>query len=449
MTGGDTLHAVAGNLASGKTTARALVEAALDHIETQSGGPVFLKVYRKSALAKADAIDKVRREGGNPGRFAGIPFSLKDLFDIKGEVTTAGSRLLADAPPAKADATAIARLKAAGMIPLGRTNMTEFAYSGVGLNPHYGTPKSVWDRANARIPGGSSSGAGVSVADGTCLLGIGTDTGGSCRVPAAFNGIVGYKSSLGRVPVDGVYPLAVSFDTVGPLARSVACCAQADAIMSASGSGDITPVPAREIRLGVPRQLVCDDLDEEVGVAFEKTLGQLSSAGIKIIDFDFADLAHLPEINASGGIGAYEAYGLHRQQIEQHGDAYDQRVRTRILAGAAISDAEVAKLRDRRAAMITTAHGHWSDIDAFIMPTCPQLPRPIADLADDEDYRRINLMALRNTFVGNFLNSCAITIPANTGVAGPVGIMLMQPYGTDEQLFARAQTAESALTPLT
>ncbi len=440
---------LADDLAQGRTTSRELVEKALANIDDMAcrGGPVFLKVDGEQALSSADKMDDLRKAGRSPSRFAGVPFSAKDLFDLEGQVTTAGSVVLNDEAPAKHDCTAIARLKQQGFICLGRTNMTEFAYSGVGLNPHYGTPKSIWDRETGRIPGGSSAGAAVSVADGTCALAIGTDTGGSCRVPAAFNGLVGYKASLGRVPTDGVFPLARSFDTVGSLAKTVQCCATGDAVMAADWDGVIKERRLQGIRLGVPQSLVLDDVDDDVAMVFGTALTRLACNGAEIVDVEFKQLEQLPAINASGGIGAFEAFGVHKDLLEKSGDQYDRRVRKRILAGAHISGSDIAALNLKRQEMILQADQLMGELDAFIMPTCPHVPAAIHDLDEDDDYGRINLLALRNTFVGNFLNRCAISVPANETGEAPVGLMLMAPLGADQHLFSVAKAVEEIVSP--
>src|SRR3984885_1304484 len=268
-------------LADGSTTSRALVEQCLARITDphSEGARAFIKVHAAQARAMADAMDTLRRVGREPSRYAGIPVSLKDLFDIAGEPTPAGSRVLADSPPAIAHAPVVQRMLAAGFVPVGRTNMTEFAFSGLGINPHYGTPLSPWDRATGRIPGGSSSGTAVSVSDGMAVAGLGTDTGGSCRIPAAFCGIVGYKPTARRVPITGVLPLAPSLDSVGPLAPSVACCALIDAILA--GETPAVPVPASldALRLAVPTNVVLDGMDTIVSGAFDRALAALSQAG--------------------------------------------------------------------------------------------------------------------------------------------------------------------------
>ncbi|MGE0210239.1 MAG: amidase [Parvibaculaceae bacterium] len=442
-----TLLALADVLADGRATARGLVEASLDRIGDPSGegSRVFLSVDAEGALASADAADMQRRRRRHPSPFAGIPVSVKDLFDLAGEVTTAGSAVLRDAPPATRDAPAIARLKATGFIVLGRTNMTEFAYSGVGLNPHYGTPRSVWDRATGRIPGGSSSGAAVSVADGMCALGIGTDTGGSCRIPASYNGVVGYKPSVGRVPTEGAFPLSWTLDSVGPLANSVACCAIADAIMAGETVELPLPRPASSLRLGLARHLVLEELEPAVATAFDRALAALSKAGAKIVEIEFKELADLPAINARGGISAVEAFCAHREMIAHSGDRYDQRVRKRIESGASISAPDFVGVLRERQHLIAKTDRLTQGLDALILPTTPNLPPPISALETDEAYARLNFLSLRNTFIGNFLHRCAISLPMHKHGEPPTGFMLMAPWGADKALFEVAAGVEATL----
>src|SRR6201990_526385 len=242
-----TLPALADDLDAGRTTARKLVEECIARIADPAGEGqrVFIHVDREAAIAAADAMDHLRKANAAPSRFAGIPVSIKDLFDIKGQVTRAGSRALEDSAPAEADAPVVARLRRAGFVVIGRTNMTEFAYSGIGINPHYGTPKSRWQRSVGHVPGGSSSGAAVSIADGMAYGALGTDTGGSCRIPAAYNGIVGYKPTQRRVPLDGGVPLSFSLDSFGPLARSVGCCAVLDAVLADQPVAAVMPRPIK------------------------------------------------------------------------------------------------------------------------------------------------------------------------------------------------------------
>ena len=442
-----TIEALARDLEEGRVTARALVEQSLERIADPAGegSRTFLAVHHEVARATADFLDGLRRIGRQPSRYAGIPMSVKDLFDEAGEVTRAASVILADAPPAGVDAVAVRRLKALGFISVGRTNMSEFAYSGVGLNSHYPEPRSIWDRRTGRVPGGSSSGAGVSVADAMVPLALGTDTGGSCRIPAAFNGVVGYKSSVGRVPTKGVFPLSQSFDSVGPLGQSVGCCAIADAIMAGDWDGSIVSREPTTLRFGVLRSVVLDDLDPEVASAFEAALSRLAKAGVGFIDVAMPELAELPRINAGGGIIAAEAYGVHGDRIASEGPRYDQRVMKRILAGGSISAAQLIEIRRRRAEMIAAAERLHAGLDGLVLPATPNLPPPIAALDKYDDYVRINLRCLRNTFIGNFLDACAITLPLSARGQPPVGLMLMARHGQDRQLFAAAAAVEGVI----
>jgi aspartyl-tRNA(Asn)/glutamyl-tRNA(Gln) amidotransferase subunit A len=371
--------------------------------------------------------------------------SVKDLFDEAGEVTKAGSVILADTAPAAVDALAVGRLKALGFISVGRTNMTEFAYSGVGLNSHYGQPRSAWDRGTARVPGGSSSGAGVSVSDGMAALALGTDTGGSCRIPAAFNGVVGYKSSWGRVPTTGVFPLSQSFDSVGPLALSVGCCATADAIMAGDWDGRIAPRAPASLRFGILGTVMLDDLDKEVAAGFEAALKRLGKAGVGFRDVELPELAELPRINAGGGIVATEAFAVHGDRIAREAERFDQRVVKRIAAGGAISAAQFLDTRRRRSEIIAAAGSMFAGLDAILAPTTPNLPPPIAALDKYDDYVRINLRCLRNTFIGNCLDACASSLPVHAPGDPPVGLMLMAPHGQDRRLFSAAAAVEAVL----
>src|SRR6478735_2088722 len=280
MSNTPTLASLADDLENGRTSARKLVDECLARIADGSGegARTFLHVDAEAAIEAAEAMDRLREVKAAPSPFAGIPVSIKDLFDIKGQVTRAGSRALDDSPPAESDAPAVARLRRAGFIVIGRTNMTEFAYSGIGINPHYGTPKGAWQRSVGHVPGGSSSGAAVSIADGMAYGALGTDTGGSCRIPAAYNGIVGYKPTQRRVPLDGGVPLSSSLDSFGPLANSVACCAALDAVLANEASPVLQPRSIKGMRLAVPTTVALDDLDDAVAKTFERVLQTLSKA---------------------------------------------------------------------------------------------------------------------------------------------------------------------------
>ncbi|MBL8895518.1 MAG: amidase [Rhizobiales bacterium] len=441
------LAELASGLASGKVTARALVEDSLARISDPQGeGKVaFLKVYTERARHLADHYDSARKAGHPVPPYAGIPFSVKDLFDEAGEVTRAGSRVLAKAAPAKRDAAAIARLKHAGFIAIGRTNMTEFAYSGVGLNPHYGTPCSPWDRKTGRIPGGSSSGAAVSVADGMVPLAIGSDTGGSCRIPAAYNGIVGYKPSTGRVPLTGVYPLSSSLDSIGPIAGSVTCCAIADSILAGIDVDLPHALPADRVRLAIPQSHLIENLEPEVERAFTRAIAALRTAGMHVVEIDYRELRDIPTINAKGGILVAEALAHHRKQLEESGDVYDPRVSRRILAGSQISAADLVDIVAARQKLIQHNARLMASFDALVVPTTPNVPPAISALARDEDYLRLNAMSLRNTSIGNYLDQCSISLPMQAPDEPPTGLMLMAPHGRDQHMFALALAVEAAL----
>jgi aspartyl-tRNA(Asn)/glutamyl-tRNA(Gln) amidotransferase subunit A len=434
-------------LAEGATTSRALVEESLARIADPGGqgARAFIKVHAVAARAMADAMDTLRRAGRAPGRYAGIPVGLKDLFNIAGEPTPAGSRALADAPPAIANAPVVQRMLAAGFVPVGRTNMTEFAFSGLGINPHYDTPLAPWDRAAARIPGGSSSGTAVAVADGMVAAGLGTDTGGSCRIPAAFCGVVGYKPTARRVPIDGVLPLAPSLDSVGPLAPSVACCAVIDAILTSATPAVPTPAALAGLRLAVPENFGLDGMDTHVSAAFDRALGVLSKASARITHTRFATFDAIPAVNAKGGFASSEAYAWHRALLAEKGALYDPRIRPRIERGSTQSAADYLDIVAARRRLIAEFDAATREFDALLLPTTPIVPPRIAELQDERDYNRLNLLILRNTAVGNFLDRCAISLPCHHPGEPPVGLMLMGETLGDERLFQIATAAETAL----
>jgi len=440
-----TVAGLAADLATGRTSSRALVEAALARIADPGGEGkrVFLRVYADQARAAADALDRLRQAGYVASPLAGLPVSIKDLFDVAGEQTLAGSKALDDAPPAERDAPIVARLRAAGAVLVGRTNMTEFAFSGVGINPHHGTPGNPYDRK--RIPGGSSSGAPISVADGMAVVAIGTDTGGSVRIPAAFCGTVGLKPTQARIPRDGATPLSSTLDSIGPLASSVACCAVADAVMA--GEPAVVP-PAAEViglRLGVAKAVMLDDLDAEVAGAFERTLSLLSRAGARVVDLPLTELLDYAGINAKGGFSPPEAYAWHAPLIARRGAEYDQRVRQRIERGRNMSAADYVTLCHQRLDLIARVDRRTAGLDALVMPTLPLVAPPIAAFDKDEDFWRINSRILRNTSIINFLDRCAITLPIHAPGAAPVGLMIVCGRGEDRRLLSLAQGIEAAI----
>jgi aspartyl-tRNA(Asn)/glutamyl-tRNA(Gln) amidotransferase subunit A len=442
-----TLAQLADDLAAGRSSARKLVEECLSRIADPSGEGqrTFIHVDKEAAIEAADAMDHLRKANAAPSRFAGIPVSIKDLFDIKGQVTRAGSRALEDSAAAEADAPVVARLRRAGFVVIGRTNMTEFAYSGIGINPHYGTPKSAWNRKAGHVPGGSSSGAAVSIADRMAYGALGTDTGGSCRIPAAYNGIVGFKPTQRRVPLDGGVPLSFSLDSFGPLANSVACCAALDGVLAAEPIAPLAPRPIKGMRLAVPTTVALDDLDDAVAKTFERALETLSRQGALIERIAVPEFLDVGVMNTKGGFAAAESYAWHRYLIVSHGDVYDPRVRVRILRGEAISAADYIDLVNGRRSLIARANARLAPYGALVMPTTANTPPRIADLADDKAFAAANLRALRNCTLINMIDGCAISLPAQREGDVPVGLMLASSGGSDRCVFELAAAIEGAI----
>ena len=439
-----TLASAAHALATGQTTARALVEQCLAAIADPAGegGQTFRVVYDKQARAAADAMDALRRVNRHPGPYAGVPFSLKDLFDVAGEVTCAGSVALADAPPALTTAPVVQRMMAAGFVAMGRTNMSEFAFSGVGINPHYGTPASPWRRAERHIPGGSSSGAAVSVADGMALVALGTDTGGSCRIPAALCGIVGYKPTASAVPTRGAFPLSTTLDSIGPLGASVACCATVHALLAGETPVPLEPMALRGLRVAVPGNLVMDGLDPAVAEAFGRILTRLSTFGARITHLPLPQLDAIVAANAGGGFSPPEAYAYHQMLLKRAASQYDQRVRVRIERGADMSAAAYIALLAERVRIIAAFDAATAPFDVVAMPTVAILPPRIDSLTEDAEFLRVNGMLLRNPSLANFLDRCSISLPAHREGDAPVGFMLIGPHGTDQRLLQIAAAVE-------
>jgi aspartyl-tRNA(Asn)/glutamyl-tRNA(Gln) amidotransferase subunit A len=328
---------------------------------------------------------------------------------------------------------------------MGRVNMTEFAFSGLGINPHYGTPTSPWDRGSKRIPGGSSSGTGVAVADGMAAAGLGTDTGGSCRIPAAFCGIVGYKPTARRVPIHGVLPLAPSLDSVGPLAPSVACCAAIDGILAGEGASAPTPVGLAGLRFAVPENMVLDGMDATVAASFDRALSALSAAGASVVRIKCPEFEDIAAANAKGGFAASEAYAWHRALLAEKGAGYDPRIRVRIARGEGMSAADYLDLLAARARIVASFDARTRDYDCVLMPTVPIVAPTIVELDDERAYNRINMLILRNTALGNFLDRCSISVPCHRAGEAPVGLMLTGETMGDARLFSIAAAVEKAV----
>jgi aspartyl-tRNA(Asn)/glutamyl-tRNA(Gln) amidotransferase subunit A len=429
------------------TSARDNLEQALARIADPKGegSRACLTLYRDAARVAADQADARRKAGTSLGPLDGVVVSIKDLFDVAGEVTRAGSKVLAKrGKPATRDAPIVSRLRQAGAVIVAKTNMTEFAYSGVGANPHFGTPGNPADRK--RIPGGSSSGGAVAAADGMCRISIGTDTGGSTRIPAAVCGIVGYKPTARRIPRDGAYPLSFALDSIGPLAKSVADCALADAVMAAEAPLPLHAASPSGMRLGLVTGLVLDDLDAVVARAYDAAIARLRVATCSNVTL--GPLSLMAEVNARGGIAPPEAYAIHRDLLATDGAGLDPNVRARLLRAAEISAADyILNMRDRGRA-IAAMDAVFDNFDALVLPTSPIVAPTMQEVATPDDFTRRNLLLLRNTSIGNFFDLCAISLPIRLGNALPCGLMLFGRHGHDHELFQIAAALEQQLGDL-
>jgi aspartyl-tRNA(Asn)/glutamyl-tRNA(Gln) amidotransferase subunit A len=424
------------------------VEHALAAIRDPAGEGerTFIAVHEESALAAADRIDALRRQGATLPVLAGLPISIKDNIDEAGHMTLAGSSVLVDAPPAARDAAIVARLREAGAVIVGRTNMTEFAYSGLGINPHYGTPRNTFDRSSARLPGGSSSGAAISITDGMASAAIGTDTGGSVRIPAALNGLVGFKPTAHRVPLEGVLPLSMTLDSAGPIARTVADCVLLDHVLTQHAESDLPLTELRGLRFAVPQTIAIEDLSPAVATAFTAALARLSAAGATIVDAPLTELRQAASINPSGALVSAEAFAWHRPWLERGGDKYDPRVLIRIRPGAALAASDLAELLERRREFVAAMDLAAREYDALLLPTTPETAPPIADvLKDDASYFHYNGRMLRNPALVNLFDGCALSIPCHEPGSAPVGLMIAGTSDADRRILAIGQAVETAL----
>src|SRR6516165_9706662 len=404
------------------------------------GARACLTVYTNRARAEADAADARARAGVTLGPLDGVIIAIKDLFDVAGEPTRAGSKVLAKAKPARADAPVVHRLRAAGAIIVAKTNMSEFAYSGVGANPHFGTPGNPADRK--RVPGGSSSGAAVAAADGMCEIAIGTDTGGSCRIPGGLCGLVGYKPSRQRVPTGGAFPLSYSIDSIGPIARSVEACAKADAIMANESFVPLDPVPLAGLRIGVAEGYPLQNLDETVDLKFSDAVGRLNKAGARISEEKLSLLDEMAQVNSKGGVQAAEAFAIHRDLLSRRADAIDPNVRVRLERARNISAADYIDMVRERARLIRMMDIRIADVDVLAWPTTPMVAPIMQEVAAPDEFARKNAMLLRNTVIVNFFDLCAISVPIPRGSGLPAGFMLVARNAQDQRLFRIAAAVE-------
>jgi aspartyl-tRNA(Asn)/glutamyl-tRNA(Gln) amidotransferase subunit A len=406
---------------------------------------VFMKLYPEAARAAADAADARKRAGITLGPLDGALVSIKDLFDVAGEPTTAGSKLRRDAAPAEVDAPVVARLRRAGAVILAKTNMVEFAFGGIGLNPHHGTPDSAADPS--RIPGGSTSGGAVSVGEGTSDITIGSDTGGSTRIPAAFNGVVGFKPTARRVPRDGVFPLSVTLDSIGPLARTVAECAATDAVMAGEEPVALVPLPLEGLRIGIPRGVLFDDTEEEVSAAFDRCVRKVELAGARLADLSVDDLlADLRGVTKRASIAAMEGAEVHADWLAAGATTpVDPRVSEPLSRAAAVPATAYIRAIRRRTALLAAMDERLASVDVLALPTTPITAPTIVSMTSDEGLcEHTEGLLLRNTQVANQFDLCAISLPM-PGMARPAGLMLVARNGDDHRLLRIAAGVEALL----
>jgi aspartyl-tRNA(Asn)/glutamyl-tRNA(Gln) amidotransferase subunit A len=416
------------------------LELALERIADPKGegARTCLTLYAQAARAAADAADARAASGAVLGPLDGVIVSIKDLFDVAGEPTHAGSKILAEeAAPAVADAVVVQRLRAAGAVIVAKTNMTEFAFSGIGANPHFGTPGNPRDRK--RVPGGSSAGAPIAVADGMCDIAIGTDTGGSVRIPASLCGLAGFKPSRQRVPTDGAFPLSKTLDSVGPIAKSVADCAKADAIMAGEKFTPLEPVALSGLRFGLAEGLPLERLDDTVASAFNAAIARLDNAGVRVTRQTLPLFDDMAAVNAKGGISPPEACAIHRDRLRRRAADIDPNVRARIERGCAVSPADHDGMLRERARLVRAMDGRLDGLDALVMPTTSIVAPTIAEVEDPKVFSARNMAVLRNTNIVNFFDLCAVTLPLPAAL--PVGLMLIARNGQDRRLLCIAAEA--------
>ena len=425
------------------TSARERLDIALGRIDDPKGEGTrtCLTVYREQARAAAEAADARAKAGISLGPLDGTIVSIKDLFDVAGEVTRVGSKIFAEeGKPAVADAPVVHRLRAGGAVIVAKTNMSEFAYTGVGANPHFGTPGNPADRK--RAPGGSSSGAAVAAADGMCEIAIGTDTGGSCRIPGALCGIVGYKPSRQRIPTDGAFPLSYSIDSIGPIARSVEACAKDDAVMAGENFISNEPVSLAGLRIGVVQGSPLENLDETVAKRFSDAIARLGKANARISEEKLTLLDDMAQVNSKGGVQPAEAFAIHRDVLSRRADAIDPNVRVRLERARNVSAADYIDMVRERARLIRSMDQRLADVDVLAWPTTPIVAPTLEEVAKADDFARKNAMLLKNTVIVNFFDLCAISLPIPRDGGLPTGLMLVARNGQDRRLFRIAAAVE-------
>ncbi len=436
-------------IAAGRLDPVEAAEFFLDRIERDRENPSFILVTRARALREAEASRKRRREGRPAGPLDGVPIAWKDLVDMAGERTTAGSALFAESAPKQSDAPIVANLARAGLVALGKTNLSEFAFSALGLNPHFGTPRNPRDAVTPRVAGGSSSGAAVAVAAGLAPCAIGSDTGGSIRAPASFCGIVGFKTSEGRIDKQGVFPLSRTLDTIGPLARTVEDCVLIDMALRGQSGAPVRPLDLGGVEFVVPDKSGIDDVDAAVAANLGAVMKRLAAAGARVASRPVPSLSAMRALTAKhGSMVAIEAYAEHRQVFDSpDAERMDRRVVRRAQLARAVSGEDVIDLRRERERLIAALADDLKGA-LLALPATPMTAPPIDALdRDDELFRLTNLRAIHYTFLGNLFRMCGLALPSGTDAAGlPTGIQFLAPSGEDERLLAIGLSVESALS---
>ncbi len=445
---GQSATQLADMLQAGETTAVALATHYLDKIQQHWDQSVFITVTRDRALADAQASDARRSKGNLLSPWDGIPIAWKDLFDTKGNTTTAGSIVYAKAKPATRDATVVAACRDLGLVCLGKTNLTEFAYSGLGLNPHYGTPVNPCSDAVPRAPGGSSAGSAVAVAAGLAPVAIGTDTAGSVRVPASFCGLTGFKSSQNRYSKTGVFPLSSSLDSLGPLALCVDDLIVMDALMRGRSAAPIVDVDLAGLKILIPETIVFDDIDADVATCFDEAVNRLRTAGIHVSRAPFPIFQQIMDLFAAHGTPTVaEAATFHGSLLaSEQAEQMDQRVRTRMMTASGFSAQDYITLqweRERLQEEVAIA----LDDRCLLFPTVAMTAPALAPLeADDDLFATTNLKVLRNTMLGNFLGMPGVSLPIGVDTNGlPIGALISAPYGADDRILAVAKAIEPVM----
>ncbi|WP_192253208.1 amidase [Mesorhizobium silamurunense] len=424
---------------------RGRLEIILSRLASRAGSEkVYTKLYAEAARAAADAADARRKAGVSLGPLDGAIVSIKDLFDVAGEPTRAGSLMFASAQPAVRDAAIVRRLRQAGAVILGKTNMTEFAFTAIGDNLHYGTPGNAADAS--LIPGGSSSGAGVAVGEGSCDISIGSDTGGSVRIPASLNGVVGFKPTAGRVPLAGAFPLSATLDSIGPLARSVADCAVTDAIMAGDEPVALQPIPVASLRIGIPRGVLFGETQPEVLDAFDRSIRGMEQAGARVVDLSIDDLiAEMRAATKRASIASMEGAEVHADWLAAGASVpVDPHVSGPLSRALTVPASAYIRTIHCRRELVAAMEERLQAVDVLVLPTVPMVAPSIAAMAGDEALRGTEGLLLRNTQVANQFDLCAVSLPM-PGTRLPTGLMLVARHGHDRRLLGIAASVEALL----